>query len=258
MEGSIRNLYHYPIKGLSGQELVKAELKRGQGFPFDRIFGFARHDSGFDINDPRPIPKDRFLVLLTEERLAGLQTSFEPSSRQLKIEVQNNTVLQADLSTEQGIADAVSFFSTMFDLYDEKRPIFAHSGSHRFTDVSVLSTELMNSVSLINLESVREFEQRIGRKVDPVRFRANIYFDGWAPFSELEHVGKEFLIGEVRMKVVRRTKRCAATEVDPSTARRNIPIPRLLMKTYGHPDLGIYAEVCGDGIIRPGDVVSIS
>ena len=81
MEGSIRNLYHYPIKGLSGQELVKAELKRGQGFPFDRIFGFARHDSGFDINDPRPIPKDRFLVLLTEERLAGLQTSFEPSSR---------------------------------------------------------------------------------------------------------------------------------------------------------------------------------
>jgi uncharacterized protein YcbX len=255
MQGTIRNLYHYPIKGLTAQSLTEAELRQGEGFPFDRIFGFARYDSGFDVKDPRPLPKDRFIVLVKEERLAGLETCFDPIKRHLKINIRGNCALEADLSSKEGISQAVSFFSTMFDLDRDKRPIFAHSGVHRFTDVSVVSAAMMNAVSLINLDSVRDFEKRIGRPVDPMRFRANIYFDGWPPFSELELVDKELSVGQVRLKVVMRTRRCAATEVDPRTARRDIPVPRLIMSTYDHPDMGVYAEVIGDGTIRPGDTV---
>jgi uncharacterized protein len=256
MQGMIRNLYHYPIKGLSAQVLAKAELRRGEGFPFDRVFGFARHDSGFDVRDPRPLPKDRFIVLVKEERLAGLDTYFDPVTRYLRIGIANNDVLKADLSMADGISRAVSFFSTMFDLGKGQRPIFAHSSAHRFTDVSVLSAEMMNAISLINLDSVRDFEKRIGRAVDPMRFRANIYFDGWPPFRELDLVGKEISIGGVRLKVVMRTRRCAATEVNPQTARRDIAVPRMLMSTYDHPDMGVYAEVLGTGVIHPGDPIN--
>ena len=115
---------------------------------------------------------------------------------------------------------------------------------------------MMNAVSLINLESVRDFAKRIGRPVDPMRFRANIYFDGWPPFSELDLVDKELAIGDARLKIVMRTRRCAATEVDPATSRRDIAVPRLLMNTYGHPDMGVYAEVLSEGVISPGDVIS--
>ena len=125
MEGVIQNLYHYPIKGLSAQRLARVELRKGEGFPFDRVFGFARHDSGFDVNDPRPLPKDRFIVLVKEERLAGLDTTFDPVKRHLRIEIANNNALVADLSTEEGIAHAVRFFSTMFDLGEGERPIYS-------------------------------------------------------------------------------------------------------------------------------------
>jgi uncharacterized protein YcbX len=115
---------------------------------------------------------------------------------------------------------------------------------------------MMNAISLINLDSVRDFEKRIGRAVDPMRFRANIYFDGWPPFRELDLVGKEISIGGVRLKVVMRTRRCAATEVNPQTARRDIAVPRMLMSTYDHPDMGVYAEVLGTGVIHPGDPIN--
>jgi uncharacterized protein len=255
MRGNIRHLYHYPIKGLSAQPISTVHLQRGQGFPFDRVFGFARYDSGFDVERPQPLPKDRFLVLLKEERLAGLRTRFDPNSRWLDIKVSGNRVFEGNLATPEGVAMAVSFFSTMFDLDHGMRPIFAHAGAHRFTDVSVVSKEMMNAVSLINLESVREFERRIEQKVDPMRFRANIYFEGWPPFSELDLLNAEFSIGEVRLKVVMRTRRCAATEVNPDTAKRDLPVPRLIMRHFNHPDMGVYAEILSGGTIRPGDPI---
>ena len=120
----------------------------------------------------------------------------------------------------------------------------------------MVSTALMNAVSIVNLASVRAFAERIGAPVDPLRFRANIYVDGWPPFSELELGDGEVTIGAVRLKVTMRTKRCAATEVNPVTARRDIPVPRLLVRTYGHPDMGVYADVLTDGTVRPGDAVA--
>ena len=256
MEGQLRDLYHYPIKGLSPQPLGLVEMREGEGFPFDRMFGFARHDSGFDPADPRPLPKQRFIVLAKEERLASLQTSFDPASRRLSIDVEGRRALAADLSQGEGVAAAVSFLSTMFDLPADKRPVFAHAAPHRFTDVSVVSKELMNAVSLINLASVRDFEDRVGVPIDPMRFRANIYVDGWPAFSEFDLLGREFSIGAVRLKGTLRTQRCPATEVNPTTARRDIRVPRLIVQNYGHADMGIYAEVLSPGAIRPGDRVS--
>ena len=256
MQGRITNLFHYPIKGLSAQGLHSVALREGEGLPFDRTFGFARYDSGFDPANPSPLPKDRFLVLVKEERLAGLQTSFDPATRWLSIMVQGRKAFEGHLSSRDGVAAAVSFFSTMFDLPRDKRPIFAHAFPHRFTDVSVVSKELMNAVSLINLASVRDFEARIGAPVDPLRFRANIYFDGWPPFSELDLLDRQFSIGDVRLKVTLRTRRCAATEVNPVTAKRDIPVPRLIMQNYGHPDMGMYAEVVSRGNVNLGDPIT--
>ena len=60
----------------------------------------------------------------------------------------------------------------------------------------------------------------------------------------------------VRLKIVKRIVRCAATEVDPDTGIRDLQIPRTLMKTYGHADCGIYGEVIEGGTIAVGDTVT--
>lgn len=253
MQGNVDSLYSYPIKGLSAQRLEQATLEAADGFPNDRLFGFARYDSGFNADNPQPLPKDRFLVLVKEERLAGLTTSFCPESCALQISVRGHVVFKQNLTDDAAIREAEMFLATMFGLGENMRPIFANSGKHRFTDVSVVSKKLMNAVSLINLDTVRDFERRIEAKVDPLRFRANVYFKGWAPGSELDLIDKTFRIGTVRFRALLRTRRCAATEVNPATARRDLQTPRLIMQHYGHADMGIYAEVLNGGEIQPGD-----
>lgn len=120
----------------------------------------------------------------------------------------------------------------------------------------------MHAVSIINLESVRDLERRTGLQIDPRRFRANVYVDGLPPFSELELVdepfetGAEVRLGDVRATAVLNTRRCAATEVNPTSALRDIPIPRLLMEHYGHTDIGVYVSLDSAGLLRPGDVVT--
>jgi len=255
MKGTIHGLYHYPVKGLSPQPLDYVELQVGQGFPFDRLFGFARHDSGFDPAHPQPLPKTHFLMLMRDERLAELQTHFDGPSHRLSVKSQGRTELEADLSTKDGVDASQAFLAAWLNKGSDETPRFVHAAPHRFTDVSVVSPQMMNAVPVINLASVRELGVRIGQEVNPLRFRANIYFDGWPPFAELDLVGRTITLGGIAMRVLLRTRRCAATEVDPATGQRDIPIPRLIHKHFGHADMGVYAEVLATGALHPEDSI---
>ena len=111
-------------------------------------------------------------------------------------------------------------------------------------------------MSIINLASVRAIEQVIGRPVNPLRFRANLYVDGWPAWSEFDLGDRMIAIGETRLKVVKRIVRCAAVNVDPDTAERDLAIPQALQRRLGHGDCGIYAEVITGGNIAVGDAVA--
>jgi uncharacterized protein YcbX len=248
----ITRLYHYPVKGLSPQPLERVVLTPGHGFPLDRMFGIARADSGFDPRNPMPLPKQRFFMLARDARLAALQTRLDPDTKRFTLHAAGRLELECDLGNPAGQEAAVDYFVKLFGLPPQSRPMLAYAAPHRFTDVSVTSAQMMNAISLINLASVRQLGERIGAEVDPLRFRANVYFDGWPPFSELERVGQEFRIGVLRLRVLKRTQRCAATEVNPRTAERDLRIPQLLMQHYGHADMGVYAEVLEGGTLEPG------
>ena len=69
-------------------------------------------------------------------------------------------------------------------------------------------------------------------------------------------LGQTLAIGETRLKVVKRIKRCAAVNVDPDTAQRDLAIPAALQRRLGHADCGIYAEVIEGGSIAEGDTIA--
>lgn len=257
MPMTVCGLYHYPVKGLSPQALPHVRLIPGAGFPFDRVYGLARHDSGYDPVDYKPLPKTRFIVLVKEERLAGLDTFFDHETGKLEVRVQGQLVLDENLDTEAGRAQVSRFFANMFDLNDGQEPTVAVGGENRFTDISVHSKLMMHAVSLINVDSVRDLGRRIDADIDTLRFRANIYFEGIEPYQELEMLGQEIRIGLTRLKIFRRTRRCAATDVDPITAERDMAIPRSLMKNFGHADMGVYAEVLEGGVVEIGSPMVI-
>ncbi len=60
----------------------------------------------------------------------------------------------------------------------------------------------------------------------------------------------------MRLKVVKRIVRCAATNVDPATGIRDLTIPTTLQQNLGHADCGVYAEVIAGGEIAGGDKIT--
>ena len=252
----VNALTRYPVKGLSGQQLESVSLKAGQGFPADRQFGFARPNSGFDPGNPKPLPKSRFYMLARDASLALVESEYNDETGILSIANKQQSE-QFDISTTEGKDKASLFIKSILSLPDDETPQLYEASPHRFTDVSVDSVEMMNAVSIINTDSVQEFSKTIGQEVDPGRFRGNIHLSGLAPFSELDMVGQKITIGDAQFKIVQRTRRCPATEVDLNTGERNMKTPKLLREHYGHMDMGVYAEVVQGGVISPGDIVEL-
>jgi len=90
----------------------------------------------------------------------------------------------------------------------------------------------------------------------PLRFRANLSVDGWPAWHEFGLLGQEIAIGDVRLKVTKRIRRCAAINVDPDTGIRELALPDTLLRTFDHADCGVYAQVIAGGEIAVGDTVS--
>jgi hypothetical protein len=246
----IASLHRYPVKGLSPESLPRVVLEVGQTFPADRRYAIENGPSGFDPAAPEWLPKSYFLMLMRNERLAGLQTRFEDRTNLLTIAEGGGVAARGDLETAEGRAVIEQFFTAHF-AGDLKGPPKVLSGrDHSFSDVA------RKVVSIINLASVGAIEGIVHQGVHPLRFRANLYVSGWPAWHEFDLLDQTLAIGDVRLKVVKRIVRCAAVNVDPESAARDLDIPHTLMRRFGHADCGVYAEVIAGGTIHVGDAIA--
>jgi len=243
----IQAIYRYPVKGLSPQALTGVALTPGQTLPADRLYAIENGPSGFDPAAPAYFPKQRFLMLMRNARLASLRTDYDDLTHTLTIHWEGREAARGDLRTREGRLAIEAFFRRFMP--DELRgpPKVLSGQGHSFSDVA------KKVVSIINLASVAAVENAAGAPVNPLRFRGNIYVEGWPAWHEFGLLGRELSIGSVRIKCIKRIVRCAATEVDPDTGLRDVPVPSTLMQTFGHADCGVYAEVMTGGQVLVGD-----
>lgn len=251
---SIASLYRYPVKGLTPERLEVVELEAGRYFPGDRLYAIENGPSGFIPEVPAFQPKIKFLMLMRNERLAALKARYEDATSELVIDLDGKEAVRGRLDMPEGRAAIEEFFQrySRYELRGAPRVLAAPDG-FRFVD----TTE--GFVSLINLASCRALGEIIGQPVDPLRFRGNLYLDGMEPWEEFDLVGHTIEVGnQVRLKVTQRIFRCAATNVDPMTAKRDLDVPGTLMRSFGHTDCGIFAEIERGGLIAEGDAVRIT
>lgn len=258
MSMSIKGLYRFPVKGLSGENLDSVPLEAGFGFPFDRVYAVTDGSLDFDPAHPVFAPKTQFLMLAKYEGLVRLHTRFLLETATLVVAQDGEPTFDFALETDSGRAAFASFLGSFVAAPLPGKPQLVSAPGHQFTDVSVHSIALMRSISLINLATVRDLSQRLGTELDPIRFRGNLLFDGAEPWSELDWTGRELYIGETVLKVIRRTKRCAATSVNPMTGKRDVNVPIGIRENFGHGDLGIYAEVIHGGTLHSGASIQLS
>lgn len=247
---TISAIYRYPVKGLSPQSLPRVRLEKGATLPADRKYAIENGPTGFDPAAPAYFPKSRFLMLMRNERLASLRTEFDDTTDTLSIHSEGREAARGDLRTPEGRLAIETFFRKFMPKELRGPPKVLAGQGHSFSDVAA------KVVSIINLASVAAVETATGAAVNPLRFRANVYVTGWPAWREFELLNREMMLGGARVKVIKRIVRCAATDVDPDTGARDLEIPRTLMKTFGHMDCGIYAQVIAAGDIAVGDSVA--
>ena len=243
-------IYRYPVKGLSPQPLSRTRLTPGATLPADRLYAIENGPSGFDPQAPAYFPKQRFLMLMRNERLAALHTDYDEATHTLSIRCEGREAARGDLRTKEGRLAIEAFFRRFMPNELRGPPKVLHGEGHSFSDVA------KKVVSIINLASVAAVANAAGHPVDPLRFRGNVYISGWPAWHEFDFLDREIALGAARLKVVKRIVRCAATNVDPATGIRDLEIPKTLLQSFGHADCGIYAEVVQGADIAVGDAVS--
>jgi uncharacterized protein YcbX len=239
------------VKGLSAEKLARVTLGVGETLPADRAFALENGPSGFDPQAPAWQPKIKFLCLMKNAKIAALSTRYDDASGKLTIAKGGTPVMTASLRDAAGRAALERFFQDYMGGEARGAIRVLEAAGHSFSDVA------RKVVSIINLASVKALEASVGRKMHPLRFRGNLYVEGWPAWYEAGLIERDLSIGSVRLRVVKAIKRCAATQVDPETAARDIDVPEALYRLTGDDDCGIYAEVTAAGAIAEGDPIEI-
>ncbi|BCW87946.1 hypothetical protein sos41_10780 [Alphaproteobacteria bacterium SO-S41] len=249
---TLTSIYRYPVKGLSAEALAETTLTPGELLTGDRAFAIEQGTPQFDPEAPRHFPKVKYLMLMRDEKLAALETSFDDGEQTLTVKRGGKQVCRANLATPVGRGIAEQFFAAYLGPALPGKPRVVQGAiGHGFTDVPE------RWVSLINLASVRDLERVTGMSVDPLRFRANFYVEGLTPWAEKGWTaGRNVTIGGVSLSMRKAIVRCAATNVNPATAERDMQIPKTLDDAFGANLCGVYLAVETPGAVRIGDPVT--
>ena len=210
----VTGLYQYPIKGLSPQPVATVRVEAGKPFPFDRVFALARPGVAVTAEEPKWAKKGLFVMLMLDEGLASVRTHLDEETLRADgaaTAPADDRLLSAHLDDAAARRDVEAFFHRLAPTL-RSPPALVRARDGHFMD------KPDNVISLINLATVRSLEQQWGYRIDPLRFRANIYIDGAPPWEEFNWVGSDIRLGEAVFRVDRRNGRCGATNVDPAPA----------------------------------------
>lgn len=250
VSATVVRLIRYPVKGLSPDVLEQCRLEPDQGLPEDRRFAIVHGASTFDPAHPEWKPKTNFLMLARHERLATLETRYDPASLTLTVLRQGRSVAQGRLDEPAGRAVIEQFLAAYMEGAMPGLPRIVEAPGHMFSDAPE------KFVSLLNLASVAAVERLAQKPLDPLRFRANLLLEDMPAWGEMTWIGHRLRLGSCRLEVMRGITRCPATSVDPRTGVRDMNLPQILQQQLGHTFCGVYARVLDGGEIAPGMTVS--
>ena len=258
MDCSIVSIHYCPVKSLSFQSINSCIIKKDLGMPSDRILAFSR---GVDLDKAKQMEKNpnerklnNFLTLKNSPVLN--KYNFTYSNNKLTLYLNEKVIISISIDSSEEI-NLLS--NKLIELESSlAKPIYLLSNNEfPFFDTSH-SNNIFNSMSLINLNSVKDFEKKINEKVEFQRFRANFYVEGIEAWEERNWINKIIKINNVSFKVEKNIPRCVAINLKPKTDDNRLNLLKSLKKTYSHFDMGVYLTALEDGKINVGNKVELN
>ena len=261
MSAEITSINYCPVKSVSFQSIEKCKIKKNIGIIGDRIFAFAKD---LDLEQAKLFEKSadqrkgKWNKILTLKNSPALNKyNFIFNDEKLTLTFKDKEILTIDinkLNEREELSHKISELESSL-----KQPIVLMK-NHQFPffDTSISKkVDFVNSVSLLNIQSINDFAKKINKKIEASIFRGNIYFDGIEPWKEREWIGKTIKINNVSFKVEKNIPRCVVINLKPKSDDNSFNLLKLLKKTYDHFDMGIYLTALDDGEINIKDTIDI-
>lgn len=250
MSPTLAEICRHPVKSLGEEALESVALTPGRPVPWDRVWAIAH--GAAEWQDGAWAPSGTFVTQTHVPRLAQIGVALDEASGRVTLRHPDLPELEVAPGTPEGDAALTEWIAPLTEATPRKGPFTVlRADGVQFTDFEE------THVSIASLSSRRALEEIAGQELAPVRFRMNLWLEGLEPWVDLELVGREIEIGPARLRVIARDARCNATAANPETGARDVPVPALLKKSFGHTDFGIYAQVVEGGTVSCGDPVRI-
>ena len=261
MSATISSINYCPVKSVSFQTIEKCEIKKNIGITGDRVFAFAKD---LDLDQAKLFeksPDDRKgkwnKVLTLKNSPALNKYNFFIKAEKLTLTLKDQEILTIDIN-QLSEREALSAKITELENSLKQPIILMKNNNFPFFDTSISNkVDFVNSVSLLNIQSINDFQNKIEEKIEVSRFRGNIYIDGIEPWKEREWIGKIIKINNVSFKVEKNIPRCVAINLKPQTDDNSFNLILSLKKTYNHFEMGIYLTALNDGNISIGNTIDI-
>lgn len=226
--GRVVGLWRYPVKSMAAEALSQVDVS-WHGLAGDRRWAFVRDgvaNSGFP-----------WLTIRQRHEMWRYQPRFVDPERPDRSPTQ--------VTTPDGQSLDVTDPTLASELAPGARVIRQDRG--------VFDTF---PLSLITTQSIAALGERVGRELDPRRFRPNLLVQAAtdAPFQEDLWVGHVLRIGDLCLRVDKRDGRCVVITVDPDTMERDAAILRTV-NADREGCLGVYGSVTVPGRVALHDAV---
>jgi uncharacterized protein YcbX len=261
MSAIISSINYCPVKSVSFQTIEKCEIKKDIGIINDRIFAFAKDLDAKQAKLFEKSPEERKgkwnKVLTLKNSPALNKYNFIFKDEKLTLTLKDKEILSIDInqsSEREALSNKISELESSL-----KQPLtLMKNHDFPFFDTSISKkVDFVNSISLLNIQSINDFEKKVNKKIETSIFRGNICIDGIDPWKEREWIGKTIKINNISFKVEKNIPRCVAINLKPQTDDNSFNLLQSLKKTYNHFDMGIYLTALDDGEINIKDKINI-
>jgi uncharacterized protein YcbX len=275
--GTVISLRRYPVKSMLGEDVTASGVDRG-GLAGDRALALLHRPTGRVVSAKNPRLWRAMLTLTAAVDPSGaVRITFPDGKVVWSTDADVDDVLSGFLGQdvtltatpppgammEHAEPEDVIRDGVTADARTQLIPVAAGSPDgtfFNFAPVHLLTTSTLDRIAELNPDGTAE----------ATRYRPNIVlrtpdYDG---FVENDWLGRDLAVGDLVLRVVARTPRCAVPTLahgdslprDPSALRvvaeHNRVIPRR-SSSGPEPCAGVYAEVVRPGRIRVGDAAGL-
>ena len=261
MSAIITSIHNCPVKSISFQNIEKCKINKNVGIEGDRVFAFSQNlnlDQSVEFEKNPETRKGKWNKIVTLKNTPVFNKyNFLHEDNKLTLTLNNKEIITVNVNeTNERNNLEKKLIELEGSLKNDIR--LMRNDEYPFYDTSISNKSMFrNSISLLNINSIKDFGNKIDQKIEKSIFRGNLYFDGIDAWEERNWIGKTIIINDVLFKVEKNIPRCVAINLKPETDDNSFNLLKTLKQTYDHYDMGVYLTPENDGEINLSEKILI-